>query len=266
MTVKTLLISSTLLATAAAQFPYEKPAKRFIDFNSLSATDQNTASSLGYTAATRNVPATASIEELGWWQFTDAQKSGAGALGFTEGQWDCFINHYLTYTWDDLIAEGKDAHFEALGWTQAAWEGSGDSPDTESKWWGQLTTSEKAAANQLCYFQENWNQVDMTPNPSYYPFPFPAFRYVPYDELSESDRSIAETSLGYTSAEKWDSWGSNPAESNTFLNLDSTERDGALELGFSMHQWNCFINHFDAMYWDSLYGATLIAVETVSLF
>lgn len=239
-----LLLSSTLLAATAQDFPYPQPSKRYTPFQSLSGEDQATAqNSLGYTSITWNVPALAPVEQLGWWQLTDTQKSGAQALGFTENQWDCYINHYLTYTWDELSAAGLTTYLETLGWSQESWEGSGESPVSESKWWGQLTAAEKDAARQLCYFQDNWNQVDMTPNNSYFPFPFPAFRYRPYDELSAQTKDTASTSMGYTEAGVWDYLGNNTVELNTFLNLDGTERDGALELGFYTHTWDCYMNH-----------------------
>lgn len=261
----TLLLSATLLSTAGAQtFPYEKPAKRYTPWQSLSSADQSTAqSTLGYTPITWNVPNLAPVEQLGWWQFTDTQKSGAQSLGFSEDQWDCFINHFTSYTWAELDQFGHQSAYETLGWTEDSWDGSGESPESESKWWGQLTSSEKAAANQLCYFQDNWNLVDMTLNDSYFPFPFPAFRYVPWDELSQGVQDTAETKLEYTTADIWNELGNNTVELNTFLNLDETERAGALDLGFYTHTWDCFMNHYDAYYWDSLYGSLLTAIETL---
>ncbi|KAL7517547.1 hypothetical protein ACHAWX_002466 [Stephanocyclus meneghinianus] len=260
-----LLLSAALFPTAAAQnFPYEKPAKRYTPWQSLSSADQSTAeSSLGYTPITWNVPALDPVEQFGWWQFTDAQKSGAQSLGLNEDQWDCFINHYTSYTWAELVQYDLSSAYETLGWSENSWEGNAATPASESKWWGQLTESEKEAANQLCYFQDNWNQVDMTANDSYFPFPFPAFRYVPWDELSGAVQDTVETKLGYTSADDWNVLGNNTAEWNTFLNLDETQRAGALDLGFYTHTWDCFVNHYDALYWDSLYGSLLTAVETL---
>lgn len=239
-----LLFSTTLLSASAQEFPFPRPDKRYVPFGALSGEDQSTAqNALGYTSITWNVPGLAPVEKLGWWQFSAAQKAGAEALGYTENQWDCFINHYLTYTWDELAAEGLTGALETLGWTQNSWEGSGASPDSESKWWGQLTQTEKEAARKLCYFQDNWNQVDMTANNSYFPFPFPTFRYVPWSELSAETQDTASATLGYTEAGVWDSLGNNTAELNTYLNLDETERNGALELGFYTHTWDCFMNH-----------------------
>ncbi|KAL3798750.1 hypothetical protein ACHAWO_011994 [Cyclotella atomus] len=256
-----LLISTSLMAASAQDFPYPRPDKRYMAFQYLSGEDQAVAqNNLGYTPITWNVPGLAPVEQLGWWQFSEQQKNGAIALGFTENQWDCYINHYLTYTWSELTEAGLTDALGTLGWTQNSWEGSGDSPATESKWWGQLTTDEKNAARKLCYFQDNWNQVDMTPNNSYFPFPFPGFRYRPWDELSADFQDTAANSLSYDS-DTWDTLGNNTAELNTYLNLDETERNGALDLGFYTHTWDCYMNHYDAYYWDSLYGSLLIAVE-----
>ena len=67
----------------------------------------------------------------------------------------------MTYTWDELAALTLTESLETLGWDQNSWEGTGASPDSEGKWWGQLTVGEKDAARKLCYFQDNWNQMDM---------------------------------------------------------------------------------------------------------
>lgn len=82
-----------------------------------------------------------------------------------------------------------------------------------------------------------------TPNNSYFPFPFPEFRYEPWSELSEETRATAESGLGYSDATVWDNLGNNTAELNTYLNLDETERNGALDLGFYTHTWDCYMNH-----------------------
>lgn len=82
----------------------------------------------------------------------------------------------------------------------------------------------------------------MTPNNSYFPFPFPGFRYRPWDELSADFQDTAANSLSYDS-DTWDTLGNNTAELNTYLNLDETERNGALDLGFYTHTWDCYMNH-----------------------
>ena len=241
-----LLLSTTLILPTNAQWPYPRPDKRYQSFQSLSGADQSTAqNALGYTSLTWNVPSENLIETLGWFYLTASQRAGTQALGITENQWDCFINHYTSYTWDELTAAGLAANYEGLGWNQGTWDGTSDDPlpDSESKWWGQLTEGEKTYARNVCFFQDTWNKIDMTPNPSYLPFPFPDFRYVPWQYLSAEDQVVATNSLDYTGADEWDNLGTNAAELNTYLNLDVTERNGASDLGFYSHTWDCYMNH-----------------------
>eukprot|EP00984_Skeletonema_dohrnii_P032762 scaffold27427_cov108-Skeletonema_dohrnii-CCMP3373.AAC.1 len=149
-----------------------------------------------------------------------------------------------------------------LGWSQQSWEGEGDHPTTEGKWWDQLSEDEKKAANSLCYFKKNWNSEDMNPNDSYFPFKFPEFRYQPWNELSLSMQNTAIGMMNYTE-DLWNDLGTHVAEKNTFLNLDSVTREGAMELGFYTHNWDCFINHYQAYYWSSFHADLLVAVETL---
>ena len=127
------------------------------------------------------------------------------------------------------------AHYRSLGWTRAHWERTADTvPYTEARWWGQLTGVEQKAANGLCFFETNWDKVDMSPNPGYFPHPMPNFRYKPWSELHHLTHEVARDKLGYTE-EKWDNLGTSVVERNTFLNLSPLEREGAMDLGFYMH-------------------------------
>lgn len=42
--------------------------------------------------------------------------------GVTEEQWDCYINHYSDYDWDELINATVVEYFITLGWNQESWE------------------------------------------------------------------------------------------------------------------------------------------------
>jgi hypothetical protein len=263
-TVSSFIALATLSTTTAQTFPYPKPTVRYTAWQKLTSTQKDYAQNdLGYTGLTWNVHGFDPVEQLGWWQFSDTQKSGATSLGFSETTWDCFINHYQSYLWAELESEGVQSSYEVLGWTEGSWDGSDTHPESESKWWGQLSAAEIKAANNICYFEDNWNMMDMTPNPTYFPFPFPDFRYVPWDELSTATQNTASGLIQYNST-NWNMLGDNTAERNTFLNLDGTQRDGALALGFYSHTWDCYMNHYEAYYWDSLYGSLLLAMETVS--
>jgi hypothetical protein len=66
----------------------------------------------------------------------------------------------LGYSWAELDLYGISVHFEALGWDENAWDGNNPNnfPDSEDTEWAGLSSSEKAAAEQLCYFQELWDE------------------------------------------------------------------------------------------------------------
>ena len=135
-------------------------------------------------------------------------------------------------------------------------------PQSEEKWWGQLTDEERSAANAICYFEDNWDGIDMNPNNGEFPYPKPDFRFVPWSELSSDIKDTAQTALGYDES-TWDYLGTNIAERNVFNNLDSGQREGALEIGFYTHTWDCFMNHYNAYFWSSLYGDIKTAYETL---
>ena len=112
------------------------------------------------------------------------------------------------------------------------------------------------------FYEDNWDKIDMTPNPSFFPHPMPAFRYTPWAELDLVGQNVASGLMNYTQ-ELWDNLGTNVVEKNTFLNLDSTARKGAMELGFYTHTWDCFMNHYLSYYWSSFHEDLKVAIETL---
>ncbi|KAL7532622.1 hypothetical protein ACHAXR_009153 [Thalassiosira sp. AJA248-18] len=251
-------------APAEEDFPYTKPEFRYEAFSELSPTAQGIAiQELSYMEVTWNNHGLAPIEKQRWSTLSSNEREGAQQLGYDEDQWDCFINHYKQYTWDELGEKGVQKHYEALGWTQGHWGGTtGEVAYAETKWWDQFTDNEKKAANALCYFQQNWDEVDLTPNTSYFPHPMPDFRYVPWGELDAVTKNTAAGLLNYTE-ELWDNLGTSVAEKNTFRNLDAIERKGALELGFYIHTWDCFMNHYRSLFWSTLSDDLKVDIETL---
>lgn len=245
-------------------FPMEKPVSRFTPFKSLDITKQNIAvETLGYTEATWNNHGLAEIERQRWSSLAQNQRDAAVKLGFGEKSWDCFINHYEAYSWDDLAAVGAQDKYRDLGWTEAHWtQTTTEVPYTESLWWGLLSVSEKLSANGICFFEDNWDRVDMNPNPSFFPHPLPGFRFTPWSELETTTQFIATGMLNYTQ-DTWDNLGASLVEKNTFLNLEQSQREGALELGFYTHTWDCFMNHYQAYFWSSFHEDLRVAVETL---
>jgi len=259
-----ILASSLQSATAEGTFPFSKPLFRFTPFHELSETYQSIAEEkLGYMEVTWNNHGIAPIEKKGWDQLTSNERDAASMLGFAEGTWDCFINHYEQYSWDDLALKGAQAHYRELGWTQAHWEHTiTEVPYSEARWWDQLTDNEKKSANALCYFEDNWDKKDMNPNNTFFPHAVPDFRYMPWSELDAVTRNVAGGMLGYDE-DTWDYLGSNVVEKNTFLNLEPEEREGALDLGFYTHTWDCFMNHYQSYFWSSFHEDLKIAITTL---
>jgi len=259
-----VLASVASSSVSADTFPFPTPTFRYEPFSSLGTTSQNIAEEkLGYVEVTWNNHGLAPIEHNGWVGLSSNERDGASLLGHTQDSWDCFINHYEGYSWDDLAEKGVQTHFIELGWTQAHWEHTADTiVYTDARWWGQLTDNEKRAANGICYFKDNWDKHDMNPNPSFFPHPVPNFRYRPWDELDAVTQTIAANMMNYTE-DKWNSLGTSVLEKNTFLNLGSEQRAGAMDLGFYTHTWDCFMNHYLAYFWTSFHDDLLVAIETL---
>eukprot|EP00573_Skeletonema_grethae_P001225 CAMPEP_0201685498 /NCGR_PEP_ID=MMETSP0578-20130828/235_1 /ASSEMBLY_ACC=CAM_ASM_000663 /TAXON_ID=267565 /ORGANISM="Skeletonema grethea, Strain CCMP 1804" /LENGTH=387 /DNA_ID=CAMNT_0048169401 /DNA_START=67 /DNA_END=1230 /DNA_ORIENTATION=- len=264
-TRSTVAIAALITGALATEdiFPVTKPDFRYEEFSNLNRVQQKAAiDQLDYTAVTWNALGLADVERKGWDYLTTDQQIGATQIGFTKESWDCFIDHYSSAYWAELVANNKASQYMRLGWSQESWEGEGTHPSTEGKWWDQLSDDEKRAANSLCYFKMNWDNVDMNPNDSYFPYNFPEFRYRPWDELSLSMQNTAIGMMNYTE-DLWNNLGTHVAEKNTFLNLDSKTREGAMELGFYTHNFDCFMNHYQAYYWSSFHADLLVAVETL---
>mmetsp|Transcript_9894 Transcript_9894/g.22230 ORF Transcript_9894/g.22230 Transcript_9894/m.22230 type:complete len:398 (+) Transcript_9894:134-1327(+) len=259
------ILASAMSASANYNaFPYATPAFRYESYGKLDTTSQNIASEkLGYLPVTWNNHGLAPIERKGWDNLTSNERDAATTIGFTENTWDCFINHYEQHSWEELAEEGVQEHYRNLGWDEGFWTHETEGvPYTDARWWDQLTSTEKLAANKLCYFQENWDKVDMNPNDSFFPYPMPDFRYSPWDELPYVTRNTASGMMNYTQ-ELWDNLGTHVVEKNTFLNLDPIEREGAMELGFYIHNWDCFMNHYQAYFWSSFQQDLKVAITTL---
>ena len=82
----------------------------------------------------------------------------------SEQQWDCFMNHYEGYEWDDLPQHALDALVD-LGWIECSWKREPNciTPANENYNWRRLNDTERAAAVQLCWFRDSWD---------YYPLPW----------------------------------------------------------------------------------------------
>jgi hypothetical protein len=146
MSIVLLSIATTMMTGVTSQsFPMEKPSIRYQPFANLDENAQIVVQQLGYTASTWNNHGLANIERERWDTLTSSQQEAAIQLGFGEKSWDCFINHYLAYTWVQLATLGVQDEYVKLGWTDTNWMATTptDVPFTESLWWDELSVSEK---------------------------------------------------------------------------------------------------------------------------
>jgi hypothetical protein len=91
-------------------------------------------------------------------RLTDDQEAAVASLGISPESWDCHINHYNGFPWDQLNTVGAQQFFAVLGWTDESWAGLIDDPASEEASWDELTAAEQAAAEQICFFEEYWNR------------------------------------------------------------------------------------------------------------
>ena len=148
----------------AGPFPYPKVKQRYVEWDSLPSDVRLMArKSLLYNKTSWNVLGTALVENRGWGELTDYQKSDAILIGFYERTWDCFQNHYIVYEWDGIERDGQDA-LQVLGWSIASWAEEIE-PASYNNTWERLSEDEKTAAMVLCFFEDSWDGTTLQPPP-----------------------------------------------------------------------------------------------------
>jgi hypothetical protein len=221
---------------------------------------------LGYTPLSWNVIGLDDIESQAWDNLKSIEMEAASNVGFAKSTWDCFINHFRGYSWDELKFYGLDLPLVTLGWTEAMWDAKNDAiplmavasvdrragvlvPDTVYKSWDSLTEIQRTAARELCYFDDSWNMIDMTPNSGPFPYPKVKQRYVQWDALPIDIRRLARMSLLYDRT-TWDAIGSASIEKRMWMELTNEQQADAILVGFYQRTWDCFQNHYRAYSWD----------------
>lgn len=114
------------------------------------------------TLKTWNNPGENDIEAWSYHDLWPEEVVGIQALGIDEEMWDCHINHYAGYWWEDIESYGYSIYLNELGWNEGNYDGDESSPESDEKWWDQLTEKERVAATQLCYTRELWNAVPIS--------------------------------------------------------------------------------------------------------
>jgi hypothetical protein len=92
-------------------------------------------------------------------------------LGISSTQWDCHINHYYGFYWDDLMSTaigdggaGLHVYFAMLGWDRESWDYENVTrPDVEHLMWDELNERQKLIASEICYFRkEVWDELPLS--------------------------------------------------------------------------------------------------------
>eukprot|EP00978_Attheya_sp_CCMP212_P016726 scaffold44029_cov49-Attheya_sp.AAC.1 len=100
-----------------------------------------------------------SIESKSWFSLNienSCFQGNATIVGFTNETWDCHINHYDDYTWEELIAFDLNEHFETIGYnTSEMWEGDEETDlDFEDKEWDEIETEVQGALVAICWTED----------------------------------------------------------------------------------------------------------------
>ena len=119
-----------------------------------------TAKVIAYTRSSWDNLEILDLESLRFADLTDEEKSTVNSLGMNANVWDCFVNHYNGYYWDELPG-GVRSHFNVLGYGRSSWDDGINVPETEDMYWDELSTSQQEAAYKLCYFKNSWNWISL---------------------------------------------------------------------------------------------------------
>ncbi|GAX21799.1 hypothetical protein FisN_31Lh089 [Fistulifera solaris] len=133
---------------------------RYVPWTQLSDEFQSLAISLGYEMESWDLPGTAQVESLNFISLEKKEQDIVAAMGFTEAQWDCYINHYQGYAWDELPPETIQ-HLETLEWDSTLWENNAAPPEMRDRAWNDLGAPEREAAIALCYRYETWEMIPL---------------------------------------------------------------------------------------------------------
>ena len=141
--------------------PYPYPTIRFTQWTELSTDEKIIAESLDYTRYLWDNLEIAAIESYPFDHLQSSEQQSITNLGLDEDMWDCYINHYYGYYWNEMEDAGVSKYYEVLGWNKSNWEEGGDEPDAEDKYWDELTSEEQTAAMKLCYSGNAWDWISL---------------------------------------------------------------------------------------------------------
>ena len=137
----------------SSPLPYPKVKQRYVEWDSLPSDVRRLArTSLLYDKTSWDTLGSASIERRMWMELTAEQQSDAILIGFYQRTWDCFLNHYRGYSWDDFdkYPDIKDA-LKTLGWLRDNWTGVGgvEPPSYNMPWLGFIQSTCEVSKQRL---------------------------------------------------------------------------------------------------------------------
>ena len=139
----------------------------------------------------------------------------------------------------------------ALGWTELSWDGVEAAPPSKGMSWKDLSQEQRQVASELCYFRDNWDGLDMTPNNGASPFPKVKQRYVQWVEQPADARRMAGDTLFYNET-TWNNLGTAEIEKRSWEELTEHQKSDAVSLGFYHRTWDCFHNHYRSYVWENI--------------
>jgi len=143
------------------------PTLRFTPWKNLHESAKAEGEILGYRSERSwNNLGSNSIERLSYETIKLQSERKAQAieklLEEAEDSWDCYINHYDDYTWDELELWGIQEAFITMGYDENLWQNDqAPRPEVENEDWVELTPEHQEAALYVCYTQEIWDEVPL---------------------------------------------------------------------------------------------------------
>ena len=154
-----LLLGGVGAAAAAAELP-PYPTVRYTAWDDLAPPVRAAAAAAGYGEKSWNRPHTLAAEELDYASLEPAMHDLLAAAAVSDASWDCHVNHYRNYEWQELEERDVQKSYKALGWDEDMWCGS-EEPDEEGWYWGDLTPAQQDAAAAACYSPQTWDEVSI---------------------------------------------------------------------------------------------------------
>jgi hypothetical protein len=97
------------------------------------------------------------IESKSWTSLSNSIRANAAIVGFTEDTWDCHINHYNDYSWEELATDNLTEYFETIGYTTEIWEGEDTDLDVDDEDWEDISEEAQAALEEICWTEDLWD-------------------------------------------------------------------------------------------------------------